>query len=66
MYCASEGDGYCWRCMGDLYRRLGLKNVGLASQKLTSVFLNKSLKAFHDSTMKTSKIDWSNCLYDVK
>ena len=66
MYCASEGDGYCWRCMGDLYRRLGLKNVGLASQKLTSVFLNKSLKAFHDSTMKTSKINWSDCLYDVK
>lgn len=65
MYCATPGDGYCWRCMGDLYRRMGLKNVGLASQKLTSTFLNKSLKAFHDSSMKTSKIDWSNCLYSI-
>jgi len=65
MYCASPGDGYCWRCMGDLYRRVGIKNVGLASQKLTSTFMKKSLKAFHDSTLNTSKIDWSNCLYDI-
>ena len=66
MYCASPGDGYCWRCMGELYKRVGIKNVGLASQKLTSVFLNKSLKAFHDSTMKSSVIPWNDCLYDIK
>lgn len=66
MLCASPNDGYCWRCMGDLYRRMGLKNVGLASQKLTSTFLNKSLKAFHDSTLKSQVIDWSTKFYDIK
>lgn len=66
MYCATPGDGYCWRCMGDLYRRMGLKNVGLASQKLTSTFLQKSLKSFHDQSMHTLVIDWKNCLYNIE
>ena len=66
MFCMSDGDGYCWRCMGDLYRRIGIKNVGLASQRLTSNFLNNSLKAFHDTTLKTNVIPWENCLFEMK
>jgi hypothetical protein len=64
MFCMA--DNYCWRCMGELYKRMGLKNCGLASQKLTSTFLNKSLKAFHDLSAKPRVIDWSNSLFSVE
>lgn len=62
MTCMS--DNICWKCMGDLYKRLGLKNAGLASQRLTSTFLQKSLKNMHDQTIKTTKIDWKNIFYE--
>ena len=65
MLCMTNA-GYCWKCMGDLYKRMGLKNVGLANQKLTSVFMNKSLKAFHDTSQKTTAIKWKDCFYNVK
>lgn len=64
MFCMSKH--LCWRCMGELYRRMNLKNAGLASQKLTSIFMNKSLKAMHDTTSKISRFDWQKCLYDIK
>ena len=62
MLCKS--DGLCWRCMGELYKRLGLKNAGLASQRLTSTFLNNSLKAMHDQTQKLTTIDWKKCVFE--
>lgn len=62
MLCMTD-NGYCWKCVGDLYKRMCLKNIGLANQKLTSVFLNKSLKAFHDTTVKSTVIKWKDCFY---
>lgn len=62
MLCMS--DNICWKCMGELYKRMGLKNAGLASQRLTSTFMNASLKAMHNQTVKTTTIDWQNCLYE--
>lgn len=64
MLCMTE-NGYCWKCVGDLYKRMGLKNVGLANQKLTSTFLNSALKKFHNTSQKTTNIDWKNCFYSV-
>lgn len=64
MFCMS--DNLCWKCMGDLYRRMGLKNAGLASQRLTSTFMNKSLKAMHNQTQSTTTINWSDCVYEEK
>lgn len=63
MLCMS--DNYCWKCVGELYRRMGLKNCGLGSQKLTSTFLNKSLKAFHDMNAKSAVINWKDNLYKI-
>lgn len=65
LYCMTDNGCFCWKCVGGLYQRMGLSNVGFASQKLTSTFLNKSLKAFHDSTVKTTVIDWRACLYNL-
>lgn len=64
MFCMS--DNYCWKCVGDMYKRIGIKNVGLASQKLTSTFLNKSLKSFHDTSLSTTRIPWKDCIFEMK
>lgn len=64
MFCMS--DNLCWKCMGELYRRLGLKNAGLASQRLTSTFMNASLKAMHNQTVQTATIDWKKCVFEYK
>ena len=61
MLCKS--DNLCWRCMGELYKRIGIKNAGLASQRLTSTFMNASLKSMHDQTQKLTTIDWKKCIY---
>lgn len=65
LYCMTDNGCFCWKCVGGLYQRMGLSNVGFASQKLTSTFLNKSLKAFHDSTVNTTVIEWKKCLYNL-
>lgn len=61
LFCRS--DNLCWKCMGDLYRRLGLKNVGLSLSKLTSIFMNASLKSMHDATIKVKTFDPKKCFY---
>ena len=47
----------CAACAGNFYYRLGIKNVGLTLMQVFSIFKNKSMKAFHDSTVKLTEID---------
>ena len=47
----------CAACAGNFYYRLGVKNVGLTLMQVFSIFKNKSMKAFHDSTVKLTEID---------
>lgn len=39
----------CEKCMGSLYKRIGLNNIGLASQIIFSNIKNKAMSAFHNS-----------------
>ena len=55
MYCT--GDKLCSKCAGDLYYRLGIKNIGLTTSSVGSSLLNLLMKSFHDSTVKISDID---------
>jgi hypothetical protein len=55
LYCF--GDKICNICAGDLFRRLNIENIGLATTKITSTFLNMSLKAMHDTTISTTDFD---------
>ena len=64
MFCKSAN--FCWKCVGDLYRRLGIKNVGLTAMKMTSTFLNSALKANHDSSIKTAYVDYTKDFYEFK
>jgi hypothetical protein len=46
--------GICEACAGALFKKLNLKHVGVVSYVLMSALKNKSMKSFHDSTVKTS------------
>lgn len=49
--CESE-KGICNKCAGNLFTRLGIKNVGVASYVIPAKIKLKSMKNFHDSTVK--------------
>lgn len=64
LFCHS--DNLCWKCVGEIYKKTGLKNIGLTLSKLTSIFLNTSLKMMHDQTIKTFEFNPLDCFYDIK
>ena len=47
----------CNACAGNFYYKLGIKNVGLTLMQVFSIYKNKSMKAFHDSTVQLTEID---------
>jgi hypothetical protein len=49
--------GICNKCMGNLYYRLGLVNVGVSLTKIPSVLKNKMMKNFHDSQIRYTIMD---------
>lgn len=55
LYCEDK-KGICNICAGNLFNRIGIKNVGVASYAIFSAVKNFSMKSFHDSTIKTSKM----------
>ena len=51
--CESGKEDYiCEKCLGTLYRRLGITNVGLGVMVMMSALKNRAMKAFHDSSLK--------------
>lgn len=56
MYCKSEC--ICNKCAGEGYYKLGIENVGMTVNKISSISLNTALKSFHDQTIHTRVIDW--------
>ena len=57
MYC-KDTKGFCNKCAGEYFYMLGIKNIGLLSNKISSLAVNSSLKAFHDQSIHTREIDW--------
>jgi hypothetical protein len=55
MYC--KGDKICNKCAGNYYYKMGSKNIGLLTTEIGGIILNKSMKAFHDSTVHLAKIN---------
>jgi len=58
LYC--KGKKICNKCAGDIFYLIGVENVGLMANKLSSISLNLSLKKFHDQSLHTSKFDYKN------
>jgi len=64
LYCTT--DKICSKCAGELYYRLEMKNLGLIADRIASTIMQKSMKQFHDSTIKTTKIDYESHLEQIK
>ena len=56
IYCQSK-KGLCKTCAGNLSTRRNNKNIGLTCIQIPSTLKNVAMKAFHDSTIKTTEID---------
>ena len=50
-------DGFCNKCAGNLYYRLGITNVGATTPQVCSTLKNISMKAFHDSQATFVEMD---------
>jgi len=56
IFCKSP-NGICKTCAGNLFTRRNAKNIGLTCIQIPSTLKNVSMKAFHDSTIKTTEFD---------
>lgn len=56
IYC-EDPKHICNKCGGNLFYRIGIKNVGIAAFAMCSKIKNISMKAFHDSTVKVAKME---------
>lgn len=57
MYCKMKEPCYCNMCLGNQPYLLNLPDFGLAISRISNAIMNKSLKKFHDLTIKTSDIE---------
>lgn len=49
--CESK-NGLCEKCCGGMFNRIGITEVGITTYQIPSTIKNKSMKLFHDSTVK--------------
>lgn len=50
-------DGICNKCAGNLFYRLGIKNVGAATPQIPSKLKLLSMKLFHDDQLNFVEMD---------
>ena len=64
MYCKSKH--ICNKCAGELYYKLGIKNIGLTLARLSNSVMNACLKKSHDVTVKVYRINIEDLVLDTK
>ena len=52
-----ENEKICNRCAGNLFYRIGIRNVGTTVPQIASILKNICMKNFHDSVVRTSEMD---------
>lgn len=62
LYC--KNDKLCNACAGNYFYKLGIENIGLTTNSIGGTLLNKSMKAFHDSTVHLKTIDFEEYIFD--
>ena len=55
LFCKSK-PGFCYKCLGEVIRRIGIKRVGMQAIVITAQFVNKSMKSMHQGGMKSTEI----------
>jgi len=63
LYC--KGDKICNKCAGNYFYKIGIKNIGLLTNTIGGTILNKSMKAFHDSTVHLATINIDDYIVQV-
>lgn len=61
LYCTSSK--ICSKCAGELFYKLGIENIGLTTVKVSSTLMNKSLKKFHDVSLKLHEADLNDIIF---
>ena len=56
IFCKSK-TGICNKCAGNFFYRRGGRNIGLATVQIPSTLKLRSMKSFHNTTVKTSEIN---------
>ena len=62
MYCV--GDKLCNKCAGELYYKIGIRNIGLTTSSVGSNFLQYLMKSFHDSTLSLNEVDLNDFIVE--
>lgn len=55
--CKAKNGYICEACAGTMFRRIGIENIGLGVMIMMSSLKNKSMSAFHNSTLSITTID---------
>ena len=50
LYCHAK-PGFCYKCMGEIIRKVGIKHVGMQAIALTSNFTSSSMKSVHNGSI---------------
>lgn len=56
LFCKSK-DCFCNKCAGNFFYRLNRQNMGAIAPSVPSILKNKSMKQFHDATVKITEMD---------
>ena len=56
MYCKSK-PGYCYKCCGELFKKLDMKAVGLRAISITEQFTSTAMSSMHSSSLNTVNIE---------
>ncbi len=62
MFCLNEH--ICNKCAGDLYYKMGYKNAGLTLARISTTIQGKSMKKFHDTSVKFYEVNVDDIVID--
>ena len=55
MYCLTK-PGYCYKCVGEQMRKLGIKRIGMQALSITSSFTSLAMKSIHAGGVSSTEI----------
>jgi hypothetical protein len=63
LYCTTEK--VCNKCLGDMYYKLRIRNIGLHTSRITSSLMNASMKAFHNMSVDPDQYDLADYITPI-
>ena len=60
LYC--KGQNICNKCMGDLYFKEDIQNIGTLTDRVSSTIMQKSMKQFPNSTVKVMTLNYKSAI----